>query len=77
MRLENDASTQDQGKSAYATIMSRGFWNNVALCINVFESLVKLLRLANSDGTSMSSMYGELLEAKKAIKLVVGNVTIM
>jgi len=37
------------------------------LCCKVFEPLVKVLRLADSDGQSMASIYGELIEAKKAI----------
>ena len=39
----------------------------------VFEPLVKVLRLADSDGQSMASMYGEIIEAKKAILLAVEN----
>lgn len=64
-----------KGKSAHATIMSRGFWKSVSLCIKckVFEPLVKLLRLADSDGPSMASMYGELIGAKRAIMDVVEN----
>ena len=37
----------------------------------VFEPLVKLLRLADSDGQSMASMYGQIIETKKAIMLAV------
>ena len=40
---------------------------------NVFEPLVKILRLANGDGQSMASMYGEIIEAKKAILVAVDN----
>ena len=32
---------------------------------------MKILRLADSDGQSMASMYGEIIEAKKAILLAV------
>ena len=39
----------------------------------VFETLVKVLRLDDSDGQSMTSMYGEIIEAKKAILLAVEN----
>ncbi|XP_040255209.2 uncharacterized protein [Aegilops tauschii subsp. strangulata] len=60
-----------KGKVAHATIMSRAFWKNVSLCIKVFEPLVKLLRLADSDGQSMASMYGQIIETKKAIVLAV------
>ncbi|XP_045085622.2 uncharacterized protein [Aegilops tauschii subsp. strangulata] len=60
-----------KGKVAHATIMSRAFWKNVSLCIKVFEPLVKLLRLADSDGQFMASMYGQIIETKKAIMLVV------
>ncbi|KAM0863341.1 hypothetical protein ACQ4PT_044662 [Festuca glaucescens] len=62
-----------KGKSAHATIMSRAFWNGVSLCIKVFEPLVKLLRLADSDGPSKVTMYGELLSTKKAIMAAVEN----
>ena len=34
---------------------------------------MKLLRLADSDGPSMASMYGELIGAKKAIMAAVEN----
>ena len=39
----------------------------------VFETLVKVLRLDDSDGQSMTSMYGEIIEAKKAILVAVDN----
>uniref|UniRef100_A0A8R7TJI4 DUF659 domain-containing protein n=1 Tax=Triticum urartu TaxID=4572 RepID=A0A8R7TJI4_TRIUA len=62
-----------KGKVAHAAIMSRTFWKNVSLCIRVFEPLVKILRLADGDGQSMASMYGEIIEAKKAILVAVDN----
>ncbi|KAM0910791.1 hypothetical protein ACQ4PT_013919 [Festuca glaucescens] len=62
-----------KGKYTHATIMSRAFWKNVSLCIKVFEPLVKILRLADGDGQSMASMYGEIIEAKKAIMIAVEN----
>uniref|UniRef100_A0A452YQM2 DUF659 domain-containing protein n=1 Tax=Aegilops tauschii subsp. strangulata TaxID=200361 RepID=A0A452YQM2_AEGTS len=62
-----------KGKAANTTIMSRGFWKNVSLCIKVFEPLVKVLRLADGDGPSMASMYGELISAKREIKVAVEN----
>ena len=39
----------------------------------VFEPLVKVLRLADIDGPSMASMYGELISAKKEIKAAIEN----
>lgn len=51
--------------------MSRAFWKNVSLCIKVFEPLVEVLWLADGDGQSMASMYGEIIEAKKAIMIAV------
>ena len=39
----------------------------------VFEPLVKVLRLADGDGPSMASMYGELISAKREIKVAVEN----
>ena len=34
---------------------------------------MKILQLADSDGQSMASMYGEIIEAKKAILVAVDN----
>jgi hypothetical protein len=54
-----------------------GLFAHTFLCsilpCKVFEPLVKLLRLADSDGPSMASMYGELIGAKKSIMAVVEN----
>ena len=39
----------------------------------VFEPLVKVLQLADGDGPSMATMYGEIVSAKKDIMLAVEN----
>jgi hypothetical protein len=39
----------------------------------VFEPLVKVLQLADGDGPSMATMYGEIISAKKGIMLAVEN----
>jgi hypothetical protein len=63
------------GKAATATIMSMPFWKDVKLCLNVFEPLVKVLRLVDGDvKPSMGFVYGEIVKAKKEIKEVYGNV---
>jgi hypothetical protein len=55
-----------KGKEATATVLSQSFWNNVHLCLKVFEPLVKLLRLVDGDvKPSMGFLYGELLKAKR------------
>ncbi|KAI8530346.1 hypothetical protein RHMOL_Rhmol11G0050400 [Rhododendron molle] len=38
-----------KGKTPYATMLSKSFWNGVSLCLKVFAPLVKVLRLV--DGT--------------------------
>ncbi|KAM0894150.1 hypothetical protein ACQ4PT_024652 [Festuca glaucescens] len=63
------------GKAATTTIMSMPFWKDVKLCLNVFEPLVKVLRLVDGDvKPSMGFVYGEIVKAKKEIKEVYGNV---
>ena len=50
------------------------FWKDVKLCLNVFEPLVKVLRLVDGDvKPSMGFVYGEIVKAKKQIKEVYGN----
>ena len=64
-----------KGKDATATVLNIQFWRNVALCLKVFEPLVKVLRLVDGDvKPSMGFVYGELLKAKKEIKEAFGNV---
>nr|XP_051221683.1 uncharacterized protein LOC127339931 [Lolium perenne] len=55
-----------KGKEATTTVLSQTLWNNVHLCLKVFEPLVKLLRLVDGDvKPSMGFLYGELLKAKR------------
>ncbi|XP_050378351.1 uncharacterized protein LOC126795582 [Argentina anserina] len=58
-----------KGKLTYSTILSAFFWNGVTLCLKVFGSLFKVLRLVDEDRrSSMRFLYGELLKAKEEIK---------
>jgi hypothetical protein len=64
-----------KGKEATATVLSIAFWKGVALCLKVFEPLVKLLHLVDGDvKPAMGFLYGELVKAKKEIKDAFGNV---
>uniref|UniRef100_A0A453PXS4 DUF659 domain-containing protein n=1 Tax=Aegilops tauschii subsp. strangulata TaxID=200361 RepID=A0A453PXS4_AEGTS len=64
-----------KGKIATATMMSMSFWKDLKLCLNVFEPLVKILRLVYGDvKPSMGFVYGEIVKAKQEIKEVYGNV---
>ncbi|KAG2651116.1 hypothetical protein PVAP13_1NG245338 [Panicum virgatum] len=64
-----------KGKDAIATMLSVPFWKSVALCLKVFEPLVRLLRLVDGDvRPAMAFLYGELIKAKKEIKEAFGNV---
>ncbi|KAJ1277659.1 hypothetical protein BS78_04G020400 [Paspalum vaginatum] len=64
-----------KGKDATATVLNIRFWKDVALCLKVFEPLVKLLRLVDGDvKPSMGCLYGELIKAKREIKEAFGNV---
>ncbi|KAJ1292051.1 hypothetical protein BS78_02G362500 [Paspalum vaginatum] len=70
----SDVKTR-KGKDATATMLSVPFWKNVALCLKVFEPLVRLLRLVDGDvRPAMAFLYGELIKAKKEIKEAFGNV---
>jgi hypothetical protein len=60
---------------ATATLVKPNFWYGVALCLRVFEPLVKVLRMVDGDiKPSMAFLYGEMLKAKKHIKVAVGNI---
>jgi hypothetical protein len=51
------------------------FWNGVALSLSVFEPMVKLLCMVDGDiKLSIAFLYGEMIKAKKHIKVVVGNI---
>jgi hypothetical protein len=57
-----------KGKVATTTMLSIPFWIDVSLCLKVFKLLVKLLHLVYGDvKPSMGFLYGELINAKKAI----------
>ncbi|XP_019156977.1 PREDICTED: uncharacterized protein LOC109153576 [Ipomoea nil] len=56
-------------KASYSTVLNTSFWQGVTLCLNVFEPLVKVLRIVDQDKkSSMGFLYGELLQAKDDIK---------
>jgi len=64
-----------KGKDATATMLSTPFWKSVALCLKVFEPLVRLLRLVDGDvKPAMGFLYGELIKGKKEVKEAFGNV---
>ena len=55
--------------------MSRAFWNDVSLCLRVFEPLVKVLRMVDGDvKPSMAFLYGEIRKAKKEIMEAMNNI---
>jgi hypothetical protein len=63
-----------KGKNATATILNANFWKDVKLTIAVFEPLFKVLRLVDGDvKPAMGFVYGELLKAKRQIKVALGN----
>ncbi|KAH6797966.1 hypothetical protein C2S52_022520 [Perilla frutescens var. hirtella] len=46
------------------------FWSGVVSCLEVFTSLIKVLWIADSDRkSSIGFVYGELVQAKKDIKI--------
>ena len=64
-----------KGVQATATLVKPSFWNGVSLCLRVFEPLVKVLRMVDGDvKPSMPFVYGEIVKAKKDIRIAVGNI---
>lgn len=64
-----------KGVRATATLTKPTFWGGVALCLRVFEPLVKVLRMVDGDvKPSMAFLYGDILKAKKEILTGLGNV---
>ena len=64
-----------KGVQATATLVKPSFWNGVSLCLRVFEPLVKVLRMVDGDvKPSMPFVYGEIVKAKKDIRIPVGNI---
>ncbi|CAO2210623.1 unnamed protein product [Urochloa humidicola] len=60
---------------ATATMVKPAFWSGVRLCLRVFEPLIKVLRMVDSDiKPSMAFLYGDILNAKKEIMAAIGNV---
>jgi hypothetical protein len=75
-KLLNLSHIKKNNKGVLATsAMTRpNFWNGVRLCLRVFEPLVKVLRMVDSDiKPSMAFLYGEIVKAKEQIKLVFPN----
>ena len=64
-----------KGVQATATLVKPSFWNGVSLCLRVFEPLVKVLRMVDGDvKPSMPFVYGEIVKAKKDIRIAIGNI---
>ncbi|CAO2038512.1 unnamed protein product, partial [Urochloa humidicola] len=64
-----------KGVLATAAMTKPNFWNGVALCLRVFEPLVKVLRMVDSDiKPSMAFLYGEIVKAKEQIKVAIRNI---
>jgi len=58
-----------KGVLATATMTKPTFWSAVALCLRIFEPLVKVLRMVDSDiKPSMAFLYGDIIKAKDEIK---------
>lgn len=67
-------SSKPKGIKAYQTIVSQAFWVNIAMCVELFKPLVKVLRLVDGDWRpSMAFVYGEIKEAKNEIIKVCKN----
>lgn len=64
-----------KGVQATATLVKPNFWGGVALCLRVFEPLVKVLRMVDGNvKPSMAFLYGDILKAKKEIMVGLGNI---
>lgn len=71
----NHVKTNTKGVQATATLVKPAFWSGVALCLRVFEPSVKVLCMVDGDiKPSMAFLYGEIVKAKKDMKVAVGNV---
>jgi hypothetical protein len=56
-------------KDAYETIFSNEFWSSVCSCMQIFEPLVKVLRMVDSDDKAqMGYLYEAIGKAKDEIK---------
>ena len=54
--------------------MKPNFWSGISLCLRVFEPLVKVLRMVDSDiKPSMAFLYGEIQKSKNEIKVGIGS----
>jgi hypothetical protein len=64
----------NKGILATSALTRPNFWNGVRLCLRVFEPLVKVLRMVDSDiKPSMAFLYGYIVKAKEQINLVFRN----
>ncbi|XP_066324053.1 uncharacterized protein [Miscanthus floridulus] len=58
-----------KGVLATSTMTIPTFWSGVTLCLRVFEPLIKVLRMVDSDiKPSLSFLYGDIIKAKEEIK---------
>ncbi|XP_066382642.1 uncharacterized protein [Miscanthus floridulus] len=59
-----------KGVLATSTMTKPTIWSGVALCLRVFEPLIKVLRMVDSDiKPSLSFMYGDIIKPKEEIKM--------
>jgi len=63
-----------KARIATGTMVKPAFWNGIALCLRVFEILIKVLRMVDSGiKPAMAFLYGNILKAKEEIKVGIGN----
>lgn len=66
--MEYKWSATAKGTKIYSTIVSQSYWQALAMCVEIFKLLVKVLRLVDGDWRpSMGFVYGEHKNAKKEI----------
>ncbi|KAL4560071.1 hypothetical protein LXL04_032219 [Taraxacum kok-saghyz] len=74
MELVEFEFSKVHGKFVYEIVQETGFWENVALCLKVFSPLIKVLRMVDIDKKpSMGFVFGEIMNARKAIRDVLGD----
>ncbi|XP_062222565.1 uncharacterized protein LOC133921624 isoform X1 [Phragmites australis] len=70
----NHIKKNKKAVQATGTMVKPAFWSGVALCLRVFEPLIKVLRMVDGDiKPSMAFLYGEIQKAKKEIMVGIGN----
>ncbi|XP_071716214.1 uncharacterized protein [Rutidosis leptorrhynchoides] len=65
----SNLSKSKKGKEVYALVIENKTWAGVTRCLSVFEPLVKILRMVDSDSKpSMGFLHGEFKKAQHQIK---------